>query len=180
MTAESKSAVVLPPDYGSLAERLQALSHRQPTSAEWEEEMQYNREQALALGPDLHDSSVEKRIETVEQLGAFLSEEAEVLLVEALASDPDPDVRVAAEQSLGNFEHLEDKAIAGLLGALQDENEDVRMGALITLENLVSTEVRGSTRYKKIVAGLRKKALSRSTPAGIRRAIGVFLEDQAS
>ncbi|HWP00857.1 MAG TPA: HEAT repeat domain-containing protein [Methylococcus sp.] len=180
MTTESKSTAVPPPDYGLLAERLQALAQRQPTPEEWEEEREYNREQALALAPDLHDPSAEKRIETAEQLGAFPSEEAEVLLIETLAGDPDPDVRVAAVQSLENFEHLGDKAIAALLGALEDENEDVRMGTLTLLENLVSSEVQGSARYKKIVAGLKKKARSRNTPGETRRAIRAFLGDQAS
>lgn len=180
MTTESKSTAVSSPDYDLLAERLQALAHRQPTPEEWDEEREYNREQALALDPDLHDPSVEKCIETVEQLGAFPSEEAEVLLIETLAGDPDPDVRVAAVQSLEHFEHLGDETIAGLLGALEDENEDVRMGTLTMLENLVSTEVQGSARYKKIVAGLKKKARSRNTPVETRRAIRAFLGDQAS
>jgi hypothetical protein len=180
MTVEPKSAAVPPPGYGLLAERLQALAQRQPTPEEWEEERQYDREQALALAPDLHDPGAEKRIETAEQLGAFPSEEAEVLLIETLAGDPDPDVRVAAVQSLENFEHLRDETIAGLLGALEDENEEVRMSALTLLETRVSNEARSSVRYKKIVTGLKKKAVSRRTPAGTRRAIRAFLEDQAS
>lgn len=180
LAVEPQPAAVTPPDYGLLAERLQALAQRQPTPEEWEQERQYNREQALALAPDLRDLDAEKRIEAVEQLGAFPSEEAEVLLVETLAGDPDPDVRVAAVQSLENFEPLRDETIAGLASALEDESEDVRMGALTLLETRVLSEVRSSVRYHKIVAVLKKKAFSRRTPSATREAIRAFLEDQAS
>lgn len=121
----------------------------------------------------------QQRLDGAEQLSAYPTRSAEVLLIKALVTDTDPEVRVAAAQSLNAFEHLQDTAIIVLLAAVEDENEDVQLSALNTLESLVANEQNGSARYKKIMTRLKKKAKSSRLSQETRAAVRGFIEDQA-
>jgi hypothetical protein len=136
-------------------------------------------EQQLATAREqLNSADAEQRVEGAEQLGAFPTKETEILLVQALATDSEAEVRNAAAQSLGYVEKPTDATIDALMTALEDRDEDVRTSALSTLEDFMVESGEGSKRSKKILAGLKAKAASRGTPKDLREAIRDVLEDQ--
>jgi HEAT repeat protein len=165
-----------PVDLSALAER--AGNPLVLTPEQIEEDKRMDNEQVALASEWLRSIDPRQRIDGAEQLSAYPTAEAEILLVNALVTDIDPEVRSAAAQSLDAFERPTEKTLTALLIAVEDENEDVRMSALATLENIVAAEENGSARYKRILAGLKKKAASRRIPAETREAIRDFVRDQ--
>lgn len=150
------------------------------TPEQIEEDKRIDNEQVALAGEWLRSINPRQRIDGAEQLSAYPTAEAEKLLVDALVTDIAPEVRSAAAQSLAAFERPTQAAVAALLAAVEDENEDVRLSALNTLENIAAGEETGSPRYKKILAGLKKAAKSGRVPSETREAIRDFLQDQTS
>lgn len=148
-----------PPDLSMLAERIQALAYRQPTPEELEEEIQYNRDEALALTSDVHDPDPDKRAVAVEQLGAYPSTESEDLLTQALAQDGDAGVRELAAQTLETLDKPSPRAIDALLQAIEDDTPEVQQASLLTLEKWLNDEA-DNARRAHIVRGLKHKARS--------------------
>jgi hypothetical protein len=64
------------------------------------------------------------------------------------------------------------------MGGLEDDNEDVRLKALWTLQRIFLGTEDGSERHKKILAGLKASADSRTIPPDTRDAINNILEGQ--
>ncbi|WP_162144243.1 HEAT repeat domain-containing protein [Methylocaldum szegediense] len=175
---DRKKPVTPPVDLRMLAEQFGSSPVLTPEQIE--EDKQIDDEQVATAGEWLRSIDVQERIDGAEQLAAYPTAEAEKLLVEALITDIDPEVRSTAAQSLSAFESPTDETIAALLAAVEDENEEVRLSALDTLESIATAEETGSRRYKKILAGLKKAAKSKRVPSETREEIRDFLLDQAS
>lgn len=158
-TIESK-AFKPPPNYSMLAERIETLAYREPTSEELKEEKQYNREKALALSSDLNDPDPHKRIGAVEQLAAYTSAEAEDLLTQVLAQDTDVNVRAMAAQTLDTMEKPSLATIDAVLQAIEDDAPEVQQASLLTLERWLNNEP-GEAHRAHIVQGLKGKAQSK-------------------
>ncbi len=124
-----------------------------------------------------HDGDLAAYREGAEQLGAYPTKEAEAALLQALTADSEADVRSAAAQSLGYVEKPTEGTLNGLMSALEDTNEDVRLNALSTLEDFLLGSEENSKRYKKILAGLKSKGEGRSVPQDTRDAIREVLQD---
>lgn len=142
-----------------------------------EDDEALEREQINAALAQLSSADTAQRVEGAEQLGAYPTREAEAALLQVLVSDSEADVRSAAAQSLGYVEKPTDATLNGLLSALEDQNEDVRLNALSTLEDFLLGSEENSKRYKKILAGLKTKADARSVPQETRDAIHDILQD---
>lgn len=154
-----------------------------PTSAEPVEEAEEPDEQAqvaAALAQLYNASDVSQRIEGAEQLGAYPTPEAESALAQVLGSDSNADVRSAAAQSLGYVEKPTDTTLNALAGALEDQNEEVRMNALSTLEDFLLGADEGSSIHNKVLTELKSRKASQTVPKETREAIKEILEDQAS
>jgi len=152
---------------------------RMPTPEELEDEARYNESRVEEAGAWLNSQNTGKRVSGAEQLGAFPTPSAERILINALALDFEPEVRKAAAQSLSAFKPPSDKAVAALLAALQDDSEDVQLGALNALLGIAAKLENGSPRLKSLSAGLKSQAASRHVKASTRQAIRAFLKDQA-
>jgi HEAT repeat protein len=157
--SQKSKAAKPPPDFSRVAERIQALAYRQPTPEELEEEKQYNREQASALAKDMDDPNPEKRLEAVEQLGAYPSTEAEDLLTLALVQDGDVRVREMAARTLDTLDEPSTHAIDALLQAIEDNAVEVQQASLLTLERWLTDEA-DKARPARIVRGLKQAAHS--------------------
>lgn len=155
------------------------IAPQAPESFAEEDDEQIEKEQVSAALAQLSSGDPAQRIEGAEQLGAYPTKEAEAALQGVLAADSDPEVRNAAAQSLGYVEKPTDATLNSLFSALEDQNEDVRMSALSTLEDFLLGTEEGSKRYKKILSGLNAKVDSRSVPQETRDAIHDIVEDQA-
>jgi len=163
---------------------LQALAERAGsppplTPEQIEEDARIDEEQVALAREWLESADPRERIGGAEQLAAYPTPDAELLLVNALATDPDPQVRRAAAQSLEAFEAPTEQTIAALLAGLQDESEEVQMSAWATLEGLVLNEEDDSMRARQIITGLEEKVSSTRLAADTRDAILEFLEDQS-
>ncbi|MGZ8245525.1 HEAT repeat domain-containing protein [Methylomagnum sp.] len=137
------------------------------------------REQVAAALAQLASAEAAQRVEGAEQLGAYPTKEAEVALTNTLGADADADVRNAAAQSLGYVEKPTESTLSALLSALEDQNEDVRLSALSTLEDFMLGSDEGSKRYKMILGGLKSRQDTRSIPQDTREAIHDILQDQS-
>lgn len=173
---DRKKPVTPPVDVRMLAEQFGSSPVLTPEQVE--EDKRIDDEQVAVAGEWLRSIDVQQRIDGAEQLSAYPTAEAEKLLVDALITDIDPEVRSAAAQSLAAFESPTEAAVAALLAALEDKNEEVRLSALNTLESIATAEETGSRRYKKILAGLKKAAKSKRVPSETREVIHDFLLDQ--
>lgn len=173
----SKPAAPSQAELIALAEK--ASSPPPLTPEEIEEDARMDDEQVALARQWLESADSRQRVDGAEQLSAYPTPEAEMLLAGALATDPDPAVRSAAAQSLDAFEHPMEKTIFALLAAVEDENEDVQMSAWAALETIASNEESDSARFKKIVTGLKKKLASPRLAAETKQAILEFLKDQA-
>lgn len=160
---------------------LETLGHgaRMPTPEELEEEARYDEKQVELAGSWLNSPQTDKRVAGAEQLSAFPTPEAERILTGTLTLDFDPEVRKTAAQSLSVFRHPTDKAVAALLGALGDDDEEVQMAAFNTLIQIAGKLENGSASLRNLFTGLKNQAASRRTKAPTRRAINAFLQDQA-
>jgi HEAT repeat protein len=145
-----------------------------------EDDAQIEQEQINSALSQLASPDVAQRVEGAEQLGAYPTKEAEAALLQALASDSEPEVRSAAAQSLGYVEKPTEGTIGGLVSALEDSNDDVRLNALSTLEDFLLSSEENSKRYKKILGALKARADSRSVPQDTRDAIRDILQDLQS
>lgn len=164
-------------DLQALAER--AGSPPPLTPEQIKEDARIDAEQVALARQWLESADSKQRVDGAEQLAAYPTPEAEMLLIDALATDPDPQVRSVAAQSLEVFEQPTEQTIAALLTALQDENEEVQMSAWATLEGIVSKEEDDSVRARQIIAGLKEKATSAGLATDTREVILEFLQDQS-
>ncbi len=149
------------------------------TAEQIEEDARIDAEQVALARQWLESADPEQRVDGAEQLAAYPTPDAEIVLIDTLATDPDPQVRSAAAQSLEEFEETTEQAIAALLAALQDESEEVQMSAWATLEGVVSEGEDDSARASQIIAGLKEKVTSPRLAADTREVILEFLQDQS-
>ena len=131
---------------------------RPPTPEELADEQSYRDAQVQLAGEWLNSASVEEQVAGAEQLSAFPTPEAELLLATALTTAFDPTVRVAAAVSLHAFPQASAKATEALLAALADSSPEVQSAAVNTLQSLATRSDRLSTRFKAVLAGLKKQA----------------------
>jgi hypothetical protein len=165
----------------NLQSRAEALQAPAPlTEEDIQDDEQIEKEQVAAALAQLTSSDPAQRLEGAEQLGAYPTKEAETALQQVLATDSDADVRNAAAQSLGYLEKPTQATLNTLFSALEDQNEDVRLSALSTLEDFMLGADENSKRYKQILAGLQAKAGSRSVPQETRDAIRDIVTDQTA
>lgn len=149
------------------------------TAEQIEEDARIDAEQVALARQWLESAEPEQRVDGAEQLAAYPTPEAEVLLINTLATDPDPQVRSAAAQSLEEFEEPTEQTITALLAALQDENEEVQMSAWAVLERIVSSEEEGSERARTMITDLEQMLTSPRLAADTQQAILEFLQDQS-
>jgi hypothetical protein len=169
---------VAPPDLRGLAE---SAGQPPPLTPEQLAEDEASEEAQVAAAREwLNNPDPQTRIEGAEQLSAYPTAEAEQLLVQTLTTDQDPGVRTAAADSLEAVEQPKPETVSALVAALDDDSEDVRSSALITLGSILANTEEGSQRQKKIIAELKAKAKSRSVPADTREEIKSLIEDQTN
>ena len=150
---------------------------RPPTPEELADEQSYRDAQVQLAGEWLNSASVEEQVAGAEQLSAFPTPEAELLLATALTTAFDPTVRVAAAVSLHAFPQASAKATEALLAALADSSPEVQSAAVNTLQSLATRSDRLSTRFKAVLAGLKKQAGNRYLNPETRQAVTEFLAD---
>jgi hypothetical protein len=177
--AKSKENPPPPPQAGQAPVQAPTIEPP-PDMAPEESDEQIEKEQVAAALAQLTSSDPAQRLEGAEQLGAYPSKEAETALQQVLATDSDADVRNAAAQSLGYVEKPTQATLNTLFSALEDQNEDVRLSALSTLEDFMLGADENSKRYKQILAGLQAKVDSRSVPQETRDAIRDIVTDQTA
>jgi hypothetical protein len=142
------------------------------------EELKNAQEQtSLAMGL-LSASNDQQRIEGAELLGAYPSPNSEAILIKLLQSDPNPEVRSVAALSLATSENPAETTIQTLINTLEDKTEDVRYGALSTLEDYLAVLDKGSPRYRSIHSGLIKKLSSKNLTSEMRSDIQNTIEDR--
>jgi HEAT repeat protein len=160
-------------------EEIMAQTQQPPTDEELEEETRLDAEQVLDAAQSLKDPDPEKRIEGIEQLGAYPTPESEEQLMVSLRGDPSAEVRSAAADALGNFDRLGEPALSTLFEALKDRSEDVQASALDTLQAQIEESPAGSKQYRKLLGILKKMAGDKTLGEETRRSIREFLQDQA-
>lgn len=136
--------------------------------------------QVAAAGEALRQLDPAERIGGAEQLAAYPTREAEALLIEALATDRDPQVRQAAAQSLQAFRTPGAKATTALLAALADENPAVASSAFGALQAHLARQDRSAARYKSLLKDLQRRAKDRAIAKEVRQEISDFLRDQSA
>jgi hypothetical protein len=132
-------------------------------------------DEAEMLLSSIHE---EERLDGAEQLALNPNPRSERLLIEALRTDTNPEVRAMAANSLRHFRSLAKYTCLTLLSALSDRNEEVRDAALTTLIFQVQHMNPASSNYKAIRAGLKKSASSKLTPKVTRDDILDFIAEQ--
>lgn len=150
-----------------------------PSTNEGDEE-QTEKDQVQAALKQINSPDPKQRVEGAEQLGAYPTKDAEIALQQLLSSDTDAEVRNTAAQSLGYVDKPTVSTLEGLLSALEDQNEDVRLSALSTLEDFMLSTEEGSKQYNKILIGLKSQANARSVPEDTRQAIHDIINDQGT
>jgi hypothetical protein len=173
------SPAVRPPDLRALAAGM-AGGTAAPTPEQVNEERQTVNSQVAAAGESLRHIDPAERVGGAEQLAAYPTREAEALLVEALATDREPDVRQAAAQSLQSFKTPGGKAMAALLAALADESPAVATSALGALQAYLAGQDRNSVRHKSLMKDLRGRAKDRAVAKEVRQEISDFIKDQSA
>jgi hypothetical protein len=155
-----------PVDLLALAERANSSSLAL-TPEQIREEKSIHDGQVKKAGEWLENPDIEKRLAGAEQLAAYPTPKAEGLLVKALETDREAEVRRAAAISLGMFKKPKEETIQALLAALEDPTEEVPSAALQTLGMYFFHETEGSARSKQIVEGLAALSNSKHTPQDI-------------
>ena len=149
-----------------------------PTEEQLKEEKQYFDEHVEMAGRWLSSTDAKQRHIGAEQLSAYQTPTAEIMLLKALTTDTDQSVRTAAVESLLAFKSLSDSAIVGLLTALGDTSETVQSNALLALEKQLIHEENGSARYNSIMSGLKKQMKSPHLSKDMHDAVQVLINDR--
>lgn len=160
-----------------LMARFEAAQQYQPTPEEIAEDAAFEVEQIEQARQWMSDSNPEQRIIGAEQLTAYPTPEAEQLLVDILSKDAVDEVRLAAANSLSVIKTPALKTREALVAALQDSYEEVRFGALNTLQTYLGVDSESSA-AKKTLAMLKKQLKSKQVPQETRQAIKDYLLDQ--
>ena len=167
---------IAPPDLRELAARLGGGIS--PTPEQRAEQRRIECEQVAHALQWLRSASAEERIAAVEQLSAYPARQSERVLVGVLAEDQSPEVRSAAAQALSQVQEPARETFQALLRAMRHPDEEVRRGALGTLELHLSRSDKGAARFKQIIlADLRKLAASPNTDRQTREAIRALLAE---
>jgi len=167
-----------PEDFSLLLERMAAPPSLTPE--EIEEEARIDEEQVAHAHEWLKSPDPRQRVAGAEQLSAYPTAQAKKLLVETLANDIDPEVRSTAARSLGFFKNPEAKTLDALLLVLESDNEEeVRLNVLNTLEAYVGREPYGSKRTRYILNKLKQIAESGQLQSDAQTVLQSFLADQA-
>lgn len=172
------------PDLRNLPIDLQALAAAVTSSLEQENSDSslgneaIIREQVADAATSLRDARPEERIIGAEQLAAYPTPEAEQLLVHALKTDAEADVRRTAADSLREIEKPDRTTLGALLQALEDEAETVQQSALDTLTYHIQRLDSDSKSYRKLMASLKKKLKTKTLAADVRDDLKAFLDDQ--
>ncbi len=179
-TVEPTKKVVKAPveDLSLLLERMSAPPVLTPEQIK--AEARVDDEQVALARKWLESADPRQRIIGAEQLSAYPTAEAEKLLVNALASDHDSEVRSVAARSLEFFEHPEAKTLNVLLRTLEYDKEAVCLDVLNTLQAYVAREPYGSKRARQIIKRLKKIAKSAKLEGDAQTVLQHFLVDQAS
>jgi len=138
-----------------------------------------NEKEEVARAQKLLTSNDDKqRIEGLELLGAYPSRVNEVILVWYLKSQENPEIKSTAAISLSTLETPTPATIDALLDALADSSEDVRFGALSTLEDFLTMEENNSSIHRHIRAGLKSRLQSKRLQADIAKDIDEIVHDR--
>jgi hypothetical protein len=129
-----------------------------------------NEKEQIALAMQLLASSNDhQRIEGLELLGAYPSPNSEAILVEFLKGEGSPEIRSTAATSLATMEIPSVSTIETLMNTLEDRSEDVRYGALSTLEDYLIMADKGSPIQQRIHSGFIKKFTGNNLSEDIRK-----------
>jgi hypothetical protein len=151
-----------------------------PTAEELDEEARYDEARVAEANAWLNSPLPDKRAAGAEQLSAFPTPSAEMILINTLKLDFDPEVRRAAAQSLSVFKQPTDNSVAALLAALVDDSEEVQLAAFNTLLVVAGKTENSSPRFKNIRSSMKSQASSRHMKNATRKALRAFLNDQES
>ena len=133
------------------------------------DEASRNEKEQTALAMQLLGSTnVRQRIEGLELLGAYPSPDSEAILVEFLKSGGSPEIRSTAATSLATMAIPSASTIETLMNTLEDQSEEVRYGALSTLEDYLIMAEKDSPIQQRILAGFIKKFTENNLSEDIR------------
>lgn len=134
--------------------------------------------QIAAAAEELHSVDAETRAGAGEQLAAYPSPRSEQLLVEALQTDLEPQVRATAAASLTQIRRPKPATVAILIRSLEDGSEEVQQAALDTLADHIQRLDSDSKEHRKLLASLRKTLASKKLAPDVRDDLKMLLEDQ--
>ncbi len=159
-----------------LAEAFSRLTFRPPLTAEQlAEDARMDEEQVSAAETWLNSPDAERRLAGAEQLAAYPTARAQILLCRALQTDPNPEVRSTAAVSLQRFKTPSDKTMAVVVASLADGDRDVRSAVLQTLDVFMSHEASGSHQHAKLRRQLRSKRQNARLDRETRKAVVALL-----
>lgn len=174
VVAGSQSSFITP-DLKALAYRMHSSGVAPPSAASIAEERRVVGDQVSSALIWLRSAEVKQRIEGAEQLGAYPTADAERALIAHLHSDPSPEVRVAAANSLGFFSAPSDSAIRALVRALEDHHADVSAAALSTVQIVLQGLGPDSVRARQLLRYVRQAIRSRKMDSEIREQLQSLL-----
>jgi len=148
-----------------------------PAPEQQAEERRAAAEQVKLARTWLKSTSVQSRIDGADQLGAYPTAEAEKALIDHLRSDPSPEVRVAAANSLGFFNAPSEAATQALVRALEDHHADVGAAALSTVQIVLQSLGNDSVRARQLLKHIRQAARSRKMDSEIREQVQSLLNN---
>lgn len=140
------------------------------------EHRQMEQEQLAAALEWLQSHDSEDRVRGAEQLGAYLTPQAQKALADVLSHDTSPDVRLAAANSLAACQSPDQGTIHSLVLAIRDANEDIRQSALAALESYLGLPDLSAPRRQQIVKAVTRLSKARNLDRETRASLLHLLE----
>jgi len=162
-----------------LLERYESSQFIAPTPEQIAEENAVQAGQIELARQWLLNLDAERRVAGIEQLAAYPTPESEQLMADTLKKDLSSDVRIAAAQNLSYIEAPTPATLQVLIHALQDQDQEVRLSALSSLQSYLHSLEDVSVEAKKIVRLLKNAAKNTQIPEDTRAVIKDSLADMA-
>lgn len=164
------------PDLAMLSAHMGQGGVPSPTPEQAAEDRQMEQEQLAAAIEWLQSHDSEDRVRGAEQLGAYLTPQAQKLLADSVLHDASVDVRLAAANSLASCQSPDQGTIRSLLLAVNDAHEDIRQSALAALESYLGLPDLSAPRRQQIVKALTRLTKARNVDGETRASLVHLLE----